>query len=142
MTQAHQLSAKTFEYASYVIMSGDPRSGGRLQTGSTTNIHTLRDGWTSTTRSPIQRKCDALHPHGDVIYEAPELANNDLFIDRQGNLETSHRRQRRCPRYIECRLLPFAKEVLQPRVDGGVESYDGRNKEPVVFPPRFPSSHS
>ena len=42
-------------------------------------------------------------------------------------------------RYIECRLLPFAKKVLyNPEITKYVESYDGRNKEPVVFPAKIP----
>ncbi|MBO4409585.1 MAG: DNA topoisomerase IV subunit A, partial [Spirochaetales bacterium] len=42
-------------------------------------------------------------------------------------------------RYIECRLLPFAKKVLyNPEITEYVESYDGRNKEPVVFPAKIP----
>ncbi len=82
------------------------------------------------------------HPHGDAsIYEAlVNLANKDLFIDKQGNfgnLLTGDPAS--AARYIECRLLPLAKEVLfGPEITEFVDSYDGRRKEPVTLPAKIP----
>ncbi len=82
------------------------------------------------------------HPHGDAsIYSAlVVLANKELFIDKQGNfgnLFTGD--QASAARYIECRLKPLAKEVLyNPELTEYEPSYDGRNKEPVVFPAKIP----
>lgn len=82
------------------------------------------------------------HPHGDAsIYEAlVNLANSDMFIERQGNYGNFLTGDpAAAPRYIECRLLPFAKRVLyNPELTEYVDSYDGRNKEPVVFPAKLP----
>lgn len=82
------------------------------------------------------------HPHGDQsIYTAlVNLANYDLFIDKQGNYGNFMTGDGpAAARYIECRLLPFAKKVLyNPEITEYVESYDGRNKEPVVFPAKIP----
>ncbi|MCK9547535.1 MAG: DNA topoisomerase IV subunit A [Sphaerochaeta sp.] len=82
------------------------------------------------------------HPHGDAsIYEAlVNLANFDLFIERQGNFGNSLTGDSAAAaRYIECRLLPFAKRVLyNPELTEFVDSYDGRNREPVAFPAKIP----
>ncbi|MBR6085392.1 MAG: DNA topoisomerase IV subunit A, partial [Spirochaetales bacterium] len=82
------------------------------------------------------------HPHGDAsIYTAlVNLANCDLFIDKQGNYGNFMTGDGpAAARYIECRLLPFAKKVLyNPEITEYVESYDGRSKEPVVFPAKIP----
>lgn len=84
------------------------------------------------------------HPHGDSsIYEAlVNLANFDLFIERQGNFGNFLTGDSAAAgRYIECRLLPLAKKVLyNPEITKYVDSYDGRNKEPVVFPAKIPVS--
>lgn len=82
------------------------------------------------------------HPHGDAsIGDAlVNLANMDLFIDKQGNFGNIFTGdEAAAPRYIECRILPFAKKVLyNPELTEMVDSYDGRNKEPVVFPAKIP----
>ncbi len=82
------------------------------------------------------------HPHGDAsIYEAlVNLANCDLFIERQGNFGNFMTGDSAAAaRYIECRILPFAKKVLyNPELTEFSESYDGRNKEPVTFPAKIP----
>jgi len=68
------------------------------------------------------------------------LGQKDLFIDRQGNFGNVFTGDEAAAgRYIECRLLPLAKEVLfNPEITDYVESYDGRNREPVVFPAKLP----
>jgi topoisomerase-4 subunit A len=82
------------------------------------------------------------HPHGDAsIYEAlVNLANHDLLIERQGNFGNAMTGDRAAAsRYIECRIKPFAKKVLyNPELTEYVDSYDGRNKEPVSFPAKIP----
>ena len=82
------------------------------------------------------------HPHGDAsIYTAlVNLANCDLLIEKQGNYGNFMTGdEAAASRYIECRLLPFAKKVLyNPEITKYIESYDGRSKEPVVFPAKIP----
>lgn len=82
------------------------------------------------------------HPHGDQsIYGAlVVLANKDLFIEKQGNFGNIHTGDEAAAgRYIECRLTPLAKEVLfNKEITPYVDSYDGRNQEPVVFPAKIP----
>ncbi len=82
------------------------------------------------------------HPHGDAsIGDAlVQLAQKDLLIDTQGNFgniltgDTAA-----APRYIEARLSKFAKEVVfNPKTTEWAPSYDGRNKEPVTLPVKFP----
>ncbi len=82
------------------------------------------------------------HPHGDAsIYAAlVVLANKDLFVDKQGNFGNIHTGDMAsAARYIECRLTGLAREVLyNPEITEYADSYDGRNKEPVVFPAKLP----
>jgi topoisomerase-4 subunit A len=82
------------------------------------------------------------HPHGDAsIYSAlVVLANKDLLIDKQGNfgnLFTGD--EASASRYIECKVNPLAKELLyNPEITTFEDSYDGRNREPAVFPAKVP----
>lgn len=82
------------------------------------------------------------HPHGDVsIGDAlVQLGQKELLIDTQGNwgnILTGDGAA--APRYIEARLSKFAIEVLfNPKTTGWKLSYDGRNKEPVTLPVKFP----
>lgn len=82
------------------------------------------------------------HPHGDAsIGDAlVQLGQKDLLIDCQGNwgnILTGD--SAAAPRYIEARLTAFAREVVyQPKVTTWQSSYDGRNKEPITLPVRFP----
>lgn len=86
--------------------------------------------------------CMKYHPHGDAsIYSAlVVLANKELFIEKQGNFGNVFTGdEASAARYIECRITPFAKEILyNHKTTEYVESYDGRNKEPVVFPAKLP----
>ncbi len=83
------------------------------------------------------------HPHGDAsIGDAlVVLANKEYFIDRQGNFGNIYTGDcASAPRYIECRLSPLGKEVLfNNSITELVDSYDGRNQEPVVLPVKIPS---
>ena len=90
----------------------------------------------------IVGSCMKYHPHGDQsIYSAlVVLANKELFIDKQGNFGNIFTGdEASAPRYIECRITPFAKEILyNPKITEYAESYDGRNREPVLFPAKIP----
>ena len=82
------------------------------------------------------------HPHGDAsIGEAlVQLGQKDLLIDTQGNWgNVLTGDSAAAPRYIEARLSKFASEVLfNPKTTVWKSSYDGRNKEPVALPAKFP----
>ena len=82
------------------------------------------------------------HPHGDAsIGDAlGQLGQKDLLIDTQGNwgnILTGDRAA--APRYIEARLSKFALDtVFNPKTTEWQLSYDGRNKEPITLPVKFP----
>jgi topoisomerase-4 subunit A len=82
------------------------------------------------------------HPHGDAsIGDAlVQLGQKNLLIDTQGNwgnILTGDRAA--APRYIEARLSKFALEtVFNPKTTEWQFSYDGRNKEPITLPVKFP----
>ncbi|PZD79280.1 DNA gyrase/topoisomerase IV subunit A [Mesonia sp. K7] len=82
------------------------------------------------------------HPHGDAsIADAMvQLGQKDLLIDTQGNwgnILTGDRAA--ASRYIEARLSKFALEVVfNPKVTHWQASYDGRRKEPITLPVKFP----
>jgi topoisomerase IV subunit A len=82
------------------------------------------------------------HPHGDAsIGDAlVQLGQKDLLIDCQGNWgNTLTGDSAAAPRYIEARLSKFAREVVfNPKTTEWQLSYDGRNKEPVFLPVKFP----
>ena len=84
----------------------------------------------------------AFHPHGDSsIYGAlVNIANKDFFIDKQGNFgNVITGDNASAARYIECRLTPLAREVLfNKETTLYVDSYDGRNQEPVALPAKVP----
>ncbi|MBN1863789.1 MAG: DNA topoisomerase IV subunit A [Victivallales bacterium] len=83
------------------------------------------------------------HPHGDAsIGEAlVVLANKEYYIDKQGNFGNILTGDpASAARYIECRLKPLAKEILfNNDITEFIDSYDGRNREPVVLPAKIPS---
>jgi len=82
------------------------------------------------------------HPHGDAsIGDAlVQLGQKDLLVDCQGNwgnILTGDGAA--APRYIEARLSKFALDVVfNPKTTLWKLSYDGRNKEPVTLPVKFP----
>lgn len=82
------------------------------------------------------------HPHGDMsIGDAlVQLGQKDILIDTQGNWGNLHTGDgAAAPRYIEARLSKFALEVVfNPKTTIWKASYDGRNKEPVTLPIKFP----
>lgn len=82
------------------------------------------------------------HPHGDAsIGDAlVQLGQKELLIDMQGNWGNIHTGDSAAaPRYIEARLSKFALEVMfNPKTTRWKASYDGRNKEPISLPAKFP----
>ena len=82
------------------------------------------------------------HPHGDAsIGDAlVQLGQKDLLIDCQGNWgNTLTGDGAAAPRYIEARLSKFALDVVfNPKTTEWGLSYDGRNKEPIDLPVKFP----
>jgi topoisomerase-4 subunit A len=82
------------------------------------------------------------HPHGDAsIADAMvQIGQKELLIDTQGNwgnILTGDRAA--ASRYIEARLSKFALEVVfSPKITDWQSSYDGRKKEPVNLPVKFP----
>lgn len=83
------------------------------------------------------------HPHGDAsIGEAlVVLANKEYYIEKQGNFGNILTGDpASAARYIECRLSPMAREVLfNNDITAFTDSYDGRNREPMVLPAKVPS---
>lgn len=133
------------EYASYVIKDrAIPDIGDGLKPVQRRIIHSLfeMDDGKFHKVANVVGHCMKYHPHGDAsIGDAlVNLANMELFIDRQGNFgNILTGDSAAASRYIECRILPFAKKVLyNPELTEFTESYDGRNREPVVFPAKLP----
>ncbi|MDC0921216.1 DNA gyrase subunit A, partial [Opitutales bacterium] len=133
------------DYASYVILErAVPHADDGLKPVQRRILHSMReleDGRYNKVANVIGNTMK-YHPHGDAsIGDAMiQLGQKDLLIDMQGNwgnLLTGD--SAAAPRYIEARLTPFALEVVfSPKVTEWASSYDGRNKEPVTFPVKFP----
>ncbi|MBN2802666.1 MAG: DNA topoisomerase IV subunit A [Deltaproteobacteria bacterium] len=133
------------EYASYVIVDrAIPELNDGCKPVQRRILHTLHkmdDGKFHKVANVIGETMK-LHPHGDLsIGDAlVVLANKEYFIEKQGNfgnIVTGHRSA--AARYIECRLTPLAKETLfNKELTEYQESYDGRNKEPVMLPVKLP----
>ncbi|MDR2941944.1 MAG: DNA topoisomerase IV subunit A [Treponema sp.] len=133
------------EYASYVIKDrAIPDLEDGLKPVQRRIMHTLfeKDDGKFHKVANIVGECMKYHPHGEAsIYPAlVVLANKELFIDRQGNFGNLYTGdEASAPRYIECRVTPLAKDVFyNPKLTQWAESYDGRNREPVLFPAKIP----
>ena len=146
MAYIKEIFDKNFlEYASYVIKDrAIPYLEDGLKPVQRRILHSifeLDDGKYNKVAN-IVGHCMKYHPHGDAsIYSAlVVLANKDYFIQKQGNFGNIFTGDpASAARYIECRLLPMAKEVLyNPEITEYAPSYDGRNKEPVTFPAKLP----
>jgi len=133
------------EYASYVIRDrAIPDVEDGLKPVQRRILHSLfeMDDGKFHKVANVVGYCMKYHPHGDASIgnALTVLANKSLFIDKQGNfgnLFTGD--EASAPRYIECRITEFAKEILfNPHITQYVPSYDGRNQEPVVFRAKLP----
>jgi topoisomerase-4 subunit A len=134
------------EYASYVIKDrAIPHLDDGLKPVQRRILHSLfemDDGKFHKVANVVGHAMQ-YHPHGDAsIYSAlVVLANKELFIDKQGNFgNVLTGDEPSAARYIECKVTPLAKRVLYgPEITDYEDSYDGRRKEPVVFPSKLPT---
>jgi topoisomerase-4 subunit A len=133
------------EYASYVIKDrAIPDLEDGLKPVQRRILHSLfeMDDGKFHKVANVVGHCMKYHPHGDASIGAAlvVLANKELFIDRQGNFGNIFTGDdASAPRYIECRVTPLAKDVFyNPKLTNMLDSYDGRNKEPVLFPAKIP----
>ncbi len=146
MAYADDLYKKNFlEYASYVIRErAIPEIEDGFKPVQRRIMHTLftLDDGKFIKVAGVVGEAMKYHPHGDSsIYDAlVNLANSEIFIEKQGNFGNFLTGDgAAAARYIECRLKPFAKKVLySPEITEYVDSYDGKHKEPVVFPAKIP----
>ncbi len=133
------------EYASYVILDravpGIEDGLKPVQRRILHSMHTLDDGRFNKVANIVGNTMQ-YHPHGDAsIYQAlVQLGQKDLLVETQGNWgNVLTGASAAAPRYIEARLSPFALDVLfSPKVTEWTPSYDGRNREPVALPSKFP----
>jgi topoisomerase-4 subunit A len=146
MANVNEIFNKNFlEYASYVIRDrAIPDIEDGLKPVQRRILHTLfnvDDGKFHKVAN-IVGECMKYHPHGDAsIYSAlVVLANKEIFIDKQGNFGNMFTGDSAsASRYIECRCTPVGKDILfNPEITNYVDSYDGRNKEPVTFRAKLP----
>lgn len=133
------------DYASYVILErAVPHIDDGLKPVQRRILHSMRrleDGRYNKAANIIGYTM-SYHPHGDAsIGDAlVQLGQRDLLIDTQGNWgNVLTGDSAAAPRYIEARLSKFALEVaFNPKTTLWQASYDGRNKEPVTLPMKFP----
>lgn len=133
------------EYASYVILErAVPNINDGLKPVQRRILHamkTLDDGRFNKVANIVGNTMQ-YHPHGDrSINDAlVQLGQKNLLIDTQGNWgNILTGASAAAGRYIEARLSLFAMDVLySPRVTDWTLSYDGRKKEPVTLPAKFP----
>ena len=133
------------DYASYVILErAVPAISDGLKPVQRRILHSMKDlddGRYNKVANIVGHTMQ-YHPHGDAsIADAMvQIGQKDLMIDMQGNwgnILTGDRAA--ASRYIEARLSKFALEVVfSPKVTNWQLSYDGRKKEPVNLPVKFP----
>lgn len=133
------------DYASYVILErAVPHLNDGLKPVQRRILHSMKrmdDGRFNKVANIIGHTMQ-FHPHGDAsIGDAlVQIGQKDLLVDTQGNwgnILTGDGAA--APRYIEARLSKFALEIVfNPKTTDWKLSYDGRNKEPVTLPVKFP----
>ncbi len=133
------------DYASYVILErAVPHLNDGLKPVQRRILHSMKrmdDGRFNKVANIIGHTMQ-FHPHGDAsIGDAlVQLGQKELLVDTQGNwgnILTGD--SAAAPRYIEARLSKFALDVVfNPKTTEWKQSYDGRNKEPVTLPVKFP----
>lgn len=133
------------DYASYVILErAVPNIEDGLKPVQRRILHSMKrmdDGRYNKVANIVGHTMQ-FHPHGDAsIGDAlVQLGQKDLLVDTQGNwgnILTGDRAA--AARYIEARLSKFALEtVFNPKTTEWQLSYDGRNKEPISLPVKFP----
>ncbi|MCP3893925.1 MULTISPECIES: DNA gyrase/topoisomerase IV subunit A [Bacteroides] len=133
------------DYASYVILErAVPHLNDGLKPVQRRILHSMKrldDGRYNKVANIVGHTMQ-FHPHGDAsIGDAlVQLGQKDLLVDCQGNwgnILTGDGAA--APRYIEARLSKFAIDVVfNPKTTEWKLSYDGRNKEPITLPVKFP----
>ncbi len=133
------------DYASYVILErAVPHIEDGLKPVQRRILHSMKrmdDGRYNKVANIVGHTMQ-FHPHGDAsIGDAlVQMGQKDLLIDTQGNwgnILTGS--PAAAPRYIEARLSKFALDVVfNPKTTEWQLSYDGRNKEPITLPVKFP----
>ncbi len=133
------------DYASYVILErAVPHIEDGLKPVQRRILHSMKrmdDGRYNKVANIVGHTMQ-FHPHGDAsIGDAlVQMGQKDLLVDTQGNwgnILTGDRAA--APRYIEARLSKFALDVVfNPKTTNWQLSYDGRNKEPITLPAKFP----
>lgn len=133
------------DYASYVILDrAVPHINDGLKPVQRRILHSLKemdDGRFNKAANVIGNTMK-YHPHGDAsIGDAMvQIGQKDLLIDTQGNWgDPITGDSAAAPRYIEARLSKFALDVVfNPDTTEWQASYDGRNREPITLPVKFP----
>lgn len=133
------------EYASYVILErAVPQIDDGLKPVQRRILHamkTLDDGRFNKVANIVGTTMQ-YHPHGDASIKDAivQLGQKDLLVETQGNWgNILTGADAAAGRYIEARLSLFALDVLyNPKVTEWTLSYDGRKKEPVTLPAKFP----
>lgn len=133
------------DYASYVILErAVPHLNDGLKPVQRRILHAMReldDGRYNKVANVVGHTMQ-YHPHGDASIAGAlvQMGQKDLLIDCQGNwgnILTGD--SAAAPRYIEARLSHFAHDVVfNPKTTEWKLSYDGRNKEPITLPVKFP----
>ena len=133
------------DYASYVILErAVPKIDDGLKPVQRRILHSMKrmdDGRFNKVANIVGHTMQ-FHPHGDAsIGDAlVQIGQKDLLVDTQGNwgnILTGDRAA--APRYIEAKLSKFALDtVFNPKTTEWQMSYDGRNKEPIALPVKFP----
>ena len=145
----HQLSGMYqnwfLDYASYVILErAVPHIMDGLKPVQRRILHTMRrmeDGRYNKVAN-IVGEAMKFHPHGDASIKDAlvQLGQKEMLIDCQGNwgnILTGD--DAAAARYMEARLTKFALDVVfNPKTTEWKQSYDGRNREPVTLPVKFP----
>jgi topoisomerase-4 subunit A len=133
------------DYASYVILDrAVPHIDDGLKPVQRRILHTLwemDDGRFHKVANVVGATM-RFHPHGDASIEAAlvGMAQRGLLVEPQGNFGNVFTGDgAAAARYIEARLTAFAREVVfNPKTTTWQLSYDGRAKEPVTLPVKFP----
>src|SRR6188474_1601617 len=133
------------DYASYVILErAVPHLNDGLKPVQRRILHTMEtiDDGRFNKVANIVGETMKYHPHGDsAITEAlVGIGQKDLMVETQGNWGNIYTGdEAAAARYIEARLSKFAIEIaFNGRLTTWAASYDGRNKEPVTLPVKFP----
>jgi topoisomerase-4 subunit A len=133
------------EYASYVILDrAVPQIADGLKPVQRRILHTLweMDDGRFHKVANVVGACMRYHPHGDASIGAAlvGMGQRGYLVDPQGNFgNVLTGDEAAAPRYIEARLTAFAREVVfNPKTTIWQSSYDGRAREPVTLPARFP----